>query len=68
MVWGLFLLIYGEQVRQGFTTHMIATYETVEECNKEAHKYYRAGQDVDREKFTYTLKSPRYRCIPIPKQ
>ena len=68
MVWGLFLMIYGEQLREGFNSHMIATYETQLECDDTAHELYRAGQDVDRAEYSYTFKSPRYRCAPIPKQ
>lgn len=68
MVWALFLMIYGQQVREGFNSHMIATYETVQECNEAAHKFYREGQDVHLKKYSYVLKSPKYRCVPIPKQ
>jgi hypothetical protein len=66
MVWGLFLMIYGEQVREGFNSHMIATYETVRECNEAARDL--SNKYVNRSEYSYTFKSPRYRCAPIPKQ
>ena len=76
MKWALILLIFGEKdiydekIDQSFGSHIIAKYETIEECNSVASKMrvtYKNTRKQD--EFIYLLSNqPMYRCAPIPKQ
>jgi hypothetical protein len=69
MVWGLFLLIYGEQVREGFDSHMLATYSNTRECDAAAYELQNARRDAVRNpKTIFTVEHAEYVCAPIPKQ
>jgi hypothetical protein len=69
MVWAVFLILYHEQVRGGFDSHIVATYDTPSECSYEAVKLsserrnvYQSGQ------YVYMVPRAEYLCAPIPKQ
>ena len=69
MVWGLFLLIYGEQVREGFDSHMLATFSDMQKCDDAAYELQMAWRDAKNNRNSvYTMEHQRYRCAPIPKQ
>ena len=70
MVWALFLIISGEQIREGFSSHMIATYKTVQECDKAAYDLTQASRQAKFGEITYYYLMERggYRCAPIPQQ
>lgn len=76
MEWALILLIFGEKdwydekIDQIFGSHIIAKYETIEECNAVAGKMqltYRKTYERD-EFINLTSYQPMYRCAPMPKQ
>ena len=67
MVWAMFLVIYSEQIRGGFTSHMLATYETASECSYEAVKLS-STQRAEEQRHVYMLQRATYQCAAIPKQ
>ena len=69
MVWGLFVFFYAEPNIEGFNSHMIAKYETVQECNEAAYQSKLAHQLTNQKEYVYVFDTfIKYRCAPIPKQ
>ena len=69
MVWALFLIIYHEQIRGGFDSHMLATYSNMRECDTAAYELQKARRDArDNPKYIYTVEIAQYVCAPVPKQ
>lgn len=69
MVWALFLIIYQGQISEGFSSHMVATYSTIRECDNAAVDLGIARRDAfNSRKYVYPLTHGKYVCAPIPKQ
>ena len=57
-----------DKINENFGSHIVATYETIEECNAVAEQMRVAYKNTKKkDEFSYLLSNqPLYRCAPVP--